>query len=203
MDNGWPQPLKTERGETCNERLSWNLHNYKLHKLVSLLSLLLLNFSHIVWSRGYASGSWFSHILARVHLFVGWLLALPSLYPLFYFQLPWIVINKSQVYAAISILAHFCSYKKKKKKKRKDLFPILFKFFITQINTIRVLRLSSLHSPEPASVGNCRSLSNVHVRRVIFSPHTKFILITSSEMLGVASLPYATTPCLCPATSAL
>lgn len=55
--------------------------------------------------------------------------------------------------------------------------------------------LSSLHPPESASMETCWSLSNVDVKRVIF-PHTQFLLITSSEMLGVALLPSSTTHCL-------
>lgn len=144
------------------------MHNYKLHKAVSLLYLPVsashVNFCHIVDQEGIhlASGSLICYP-ELIYLFAGWLLAFPSLYPLYHFQLPWTGINKLPVCGAISFLAHFCSFKK-------DLFLTLFKFFITQIDTIRVVLLSSLHSPETASMGTCWSLSNVDVKRVIFSP---------------------------------
>lgn len=131
--------------------------------------------------------------------FGGVLLAFPSLYPLFHFQLPWTVINKLPVYAAISFLANFYSYKKKK-----NIFFLFFLNFLLprSIQSEFCVCLASIHQSQPVR-GPAGLLVMFMSRGWFFFPHTKFILITSSEMLGVASLPFATTRCLCPAMSAL
>lgn len=161
---------KTEWGETCNERLSWNLHNYKLPKLVSCLHFSLKFLPHSMIKR---SGSQFFHMLARLHQSVcGVAAGLPFL--MSFIPLP-TALNSDQLVNSLWCNQFPSSFLLLPKKPQKTYNPppqlILFEIFITQINTIRVLHLSSLHSPEPASVGTCWSLGNLCQEGGIFLPH--------------------------------